>query len=359
MLLDRFDRKSDIVSLGTNAMMNFPAVKSLHDIVQLRELVDVFACNTRLIQYTGTEIDTFSPILIQILLQKVPCEIVRDWTRQPLSHQMPFSELLDFVDRTVLAEERVKEQQNNSRPTQEHNKQKSKSVISTPSALAVHVKSSRPCRFCSDPGYRPSSCKKLNLHERIQFANDHDLCHLCLRPGHKVTNCNSGYKNCPVCRTGLHHAALCTEKWDIKVKLFRSNKDEYCTAAVTGTGSNKIFCPTATASIEGSKGISVGVVLFDNGSHRNFIRRGVAEKIGAEVEAVEKIAVGIFGRKKNRTGPVPKSSTIQVTRIATWRSSHWNCRPWTRGNMCPATNSHLWTGSRTVNKSSWTSRSSK
>ena len=52
---------------------------------------------------------------------------------------MPFSELIEFVDRTVFAEERVKKQQNKSRPTREHYKQKSKSAIPTASALTVHV----------------------------------------------------------------------------------------------------------------------------------------------------------------------------------------------------------------------------
>ena len=78
MLLDRFNRKSDIVSQATNAKVKFPVVKSLDDIEQLRELFNVFACNTRLIQSTGTRIDTFSLIFIPILLQKAPCEIVRD-----------------------------------------------------------------------------------------------------------------------------------------------------------------------------------------------------------------------------------------------------------------------------------------
>jgi hypothetical protein len=73
-----------------------------------------------------------------------------------------------------------------------------------------------------------------------------------------------------------------------------------------------IFLKTATVLIDAPSGPRRAICFVDDGSHRSFIRRELAEDLGLPVEDEEELAIGPFGKKTAGPAEVLQRRPVKI-----------------------------------------------
>ena len=127
----------------------------------------------------------------------------------------------------------------------------------------------------------------MNAHKSI--VRKYGRCFICIRKGHKAVGCRSRLF-CKVCN-GRHHVALCERNEDLQSSksmhpakptappivgsILGSANVTSCTNSLGAT--NAALLQTAQAVVNRSNE-NIMRVLFDSGSQKTFVTRGVVEK---------------------------------------------------------------------------------
>lgn len=156
--------------------------------------------------------DSWDPLLIHLVAQKLDCQTRRDWEQSlKSSTEVPTrAQMFEFLEATFRTLESLhdkfifSEVQTTSRSSKGGSQTKRASVHS-----GKFVKSSQSkCSFC-DKGHSLSKCFRflaLSLPAKTEFVSSRNLCQNCLATGHSMDNCTSPFR-CIICRQ-QHHTVL-------------------------------------------------------------------------------------------------------------------------------------------------------
>ena len=183
-------------------------------------------------------------------------------------------------------------------------------------------KGAQTCVFCKGP-HTANQCTTTDCHQRLEIVKQNSLCFNCLGK-HKVSSCPSKHRRRKCQRK--HHSSLCTEATPPKkaehTEITPSTKaiSVTNTTPVTqeGSFSTVVSQPVTTTSLHVASNqtcllktavatISVGDayveanILFDEGSQRSFLAKGLADCLQVQPHDTIELSLSTFGSGTSRT----------------------------------------------------------
>ncbi|XP_063391167.1 uncharacterized protein LOC134676697 [Cydia fagiglandana] len=169
---------------------------------QLKVLLDTTSECLHNIQNLNVSVDSWDPLVIFLLVQKLDPETHKDWEEhayksdsEPLPKWNDFKEFLEAKFRTL-------ELLTNNTKEVKSNKERSTCHVATPTF------ENRNCVMCKE-SHTLCHCKeftKMEPTERSEYVKNNNLCYNCLVPGHSASKCRVPV-SCRICHR-RHHSLL-------------------------------------------------------------------------------------------------------------------------------------------------------
>lgn len=268
----------------------------------------------------GVDVSSWDLIVIHIISGKLDKETRKAWelkAASDASDELPtFEQFSEYLNSRFRGLENLDKVDNKDR----HSNQKG--------TQSFHVvKKSVVCAFCSSADHKITSCPKFGKESndaRRSFAQEHNLCFVCLYNNHSAKHCKNTLK-CQVCKR-RHHSLLhptgvsgsdmgegsnrAHEETSSLMK--EDNKTSNVESAAQAEGSSKplVSCLSTgdgrktvlltTALIEAkSKNGSYRVVraLLDQGSQGSFVTESVVQYLGLNKTPSRQTVIGVGGEK--------------------------------------------------------------
>ncbi|XP_057310540.1 uncharacterized protein LOC130648504 [Hydractinia symbiolongicarpus] len=237
-----------------DALLNIAPGKSC-DTTELRTIFDLIEVHTRNLQSLDVESKAYGPVLISIVMNKLPGDFKLDITRKMPQGTWKIGDLINCFKNELMA--------------------------------------------------RALLCTVVTVTARKQIIRAKNRCFNCLKSGHLVRNCNS--KNtCFKCK-GRHHISLCDAKGggernknNNDGQVPHSQDDEQNQSSnvnVVGCHDSTLL-QTANAHLLNTDKNSVvfsGCVLFDNCSQKSFITSNAKQRSKLKIIRSEILNVKVFG----------------------------------------------------------------
>ena len=310
ILKERFEQNDVRRDNLMKAMLNLPAISNESDIKSLRNMADHLTAHTRALSTLGVSSESFSLMLLSVVVAKIPEAWRVEWARQDLKD---FESFLKFLQKEVKIRELAKPD------TDQHSKKElahpssvtgTLSVQRQANAAASNVKAKQvfwSCKACGKGQHGLSKCDKyrqMSVEARWKVAKEAGVCFQCLGPRHHARDCTS--RACSSCN-GRHHASLHHGSEERSIRPHGSELSAHAAAFTPPPGGSAQTAPsftrdsqdnrhhrysastqsgyccyyqTAVVKAEGPNGHRLVRVLLDGGSDTSFIRSSLAEELG-------------------------------------------------------------------------------
>ena len=309
ILRERFEQNDVRRDNLMKKLLNLPPVSNGNDIKSLRSMVDHLAAHTRALSTLGVSSDSFSVMLLPMVVAKIPETWRIEWARKG---QKDIDSFLKFMQQEVRIRELAKpdadqhalKQPDNSSVTGTLNAQRqSTAEVSNTKQIAWS------CKACGKGQHGLLKCEKyrqMSVEGRWKVVKMAGVCFQCLGPRHHARNCMS--RACSSCN-GRHHSSLhrvpegTQQRQPVPAELSAhapsfdpavggatspsapavldsrqpSSRHRYSASA---QGNYCCYYQTAVVKAEGPQGSRPVRVLLDGGSDASYIRSSLAEELG-------------------------------------------------------------------------------
>ena len=288
VLVERYGNPQVLISAHMDALLNMKKIKSFENLEGLRKLYnDVESC-VRNLKSLKVEVSTYGCLLIPILKDRLPEELILIISRKFAGNIWTLDVLLKYFHDELQAKE------NCFLATDKYAKSdfKIKGSESNRSytAAGLHAQQNnrqhaQRCVYCLE-NHAPSQCKKVtNIKSRFDILKRYGKCYICLNSGHIARKCPSDYV-CRKCNGGKHHISVC-------------NKEKSENSVVSHVeASTSILLQTARATIlniDESQSLT-SRILFDSGSQRTYVTDNVRKQLKLKTIRKENIMIKTFGQ---------------------------------------------------------------
>lgn len=164
----------------------------------LRHLLDVTLSCLRQLKVSGSPVEHWDDLIINILVQRLPSDTADLWEQRRMTLVDPkLVDLQQFLEGKAqgcyLSEERIAEQIGSTEQKPEEDNE---------ACLMTDCKETHPL-------YRCARFKALDRLSRREILRQTNVCKCCLLPGHKAKHCH--FKGCSDCPedTPRHNSRLC------------------------------------------------------------------------------------------------------------------------------------------------------
>ncbi|XP_065675822.1 uncharacterized protein LOC136092029 [Hydra vulgaris] len=317
ILKERYDNKQNMISSHMKKLLSLERVHNLNKIDRLRYLLDSIEIQIRSLENLKITSEMYGPLLIPIILQKIPDELNLIINRQIDNNSTwDVMTVINILKTEIRAREQVslnlnnngdisytaetfftsnnnyKEPNHNRNPQYKFsNKIKEKLYFdrNSPTNLQQFVK----CIFCDKP-HRSQYCKSItNIQNRKRIISDKHLCFKCLGSGHVSKNCRSRIR-CFKCGNH-HHVALCLEQQHNELQ----NKGEL--TAISGNDNQSILLQTASTDVfDRNSKLHNCRILFDNCSQLSYISPDLCRKLKLKSIGKKNINIKTFGNNNTK-----------------------------------------------------------
>jgi len=193
-----------LISAYMKSLLKLEKVKSMSDISGLRKLANDIENCVRDLRSMKVETSTYGSLLIPILKERLPDELVIHISRRFGFDIWTLDLVLKYMNEEIQASENcvslLKVKERNEAQFSTYN-----------FSLQGDEKNSRKCVYCWNEGHSSSQCRKVtNIRSRTDILKRRKRCFLCLGLGHQKRDCASGYV-CKACN-GKHHISVCFRK---------------------------------------------------------------------------------------------------------------------------------------------------
>ena len=301
LLSKRFGDKQSLISAHMDRLLNLETVRNEKNTKDLRKLYDAIEAQVRSLSALDCKSETFGPMLIPIIMKKLPAEF-----RLLVSRNIPegiwdvndvlkeFSKELSV--REKIADEGDEENSSNefefssqalytSTKSEKRGQRESYSKDKNEKHLCVFCRRDHPSKNC-DVITKPEARKSIVMKEK--------RCFLCLSSSHRANECKKSWK-CFKCG-GRHNFAICTFK-----KPDEDKKSESASANVSLSKVNAVLLQTAKAeisSMDGNRSAEVRI-LFDGGSQQTYICPKTRNLLKLKTEKKRTVNIKSFGNAKS------------------------------------------------------------
>ncbi|XP_075162693.1 uncharacterized protein LOC142235322 [Haematobia irritans] len=305
-LKERYDKPSLVVDSLIETFMSIPKAENSQTLRNVSNIADEVI---RGLRSQGTDAEKRDPWLIYLLCKKVDRETLHAWAEHSGQSSFPSLEsFINFINQRCDALERLPTSEIETRSKLSNRGKPSRAYTSTMKKVCAACPESHHISYC--PIFN-----KLDVPQRSELAKTKLLCFNCLKPNHRVQNCQSKHV-CNSCR-GHHHTLLHPErKHSPKPNNSTSNNDKpnmvitddngsTATASVTGRSVNltvssevrhfNTLLPTAKVLAKDNIGFYQNCyILLDSGCQNTLISEKCVQRLGLSRKP-SKIFVGGLG----------------------------------------------------------------
>ena len=294
LLKRRYGKKTTIQRTYINDLMNIEPIYSERDAHWLRALYDFAETNYRVLEALGVDEETYSTIVVPLLLEKLPEQLRLMVIRDKDHHKWKLEKLSDILGHEVELREEYQRNTRHTRNPWDDLRRKT----------SMYTGKQTNCAFCLR-GYNHEECKKvMNVHERKQSLVKFGRCFNCIWKGHL----SRAFKTNVICNCckGKHHLCLCSADFlrdgGASGNLGNpSSGDSVGNSMHVRTG-NCVALQTAQSQIVGKENAQIKV-LFDTASHMSFVSSRVAKGFSIETLWKEWLALNTFWAAGGRFKP--------------------------------------------------------
>ena len=351
LLKERFGQKPKLIQTHMQALLDLPA--PIDTFSSLESFHDTIEGHVRSLTSLGKSADSYGDLLAQSIVNKLPNKTRKNLVRERGNSEWTFQELMAAIKQEVrLLELEV------------HSTQPTSYTRTTASLYAGATNKSdsrptsepsrKPCIFCKGP-HPPVECTMVtDLDQRREVIKKQRLCFNCLGR-HKVSECTSRNR-CRKCQR-KHHTCMCSSDGTPGNTQQKSGATPTLTATLPVLPSpqssqsmmtqlqplavppTQSTVPTSTALLAtvptdamslhsaelgtcllktavgsiAANGLCVEAnILFDEGSQRSFLTKGLADSLNLHPRATETIALSTFGSQSTRTVKVDVTTVYLI-----------------------------------------------
>ena len=290
--------------------------------MRLRNFYDDVETHFRGLQALGVDQETYSSIVVPVLMDKLPDSVRINMIRFGDSNHLEWDleQMLDALGKEI----EIRESHGSifKSPSNLAHMQKTgtsvrteqpKERITTASALFVKDGTER-CVFCSSAEHKTEQCSQVvGAEERKKVLMKFARCFSCLNKGHKSFKCQKRVM-CRFCQ-GKHHYLICsvgncsnTVGQDRQLEGLKPTAPtptlNPSAASWVGTtvssSKQRVALQTALAAVEGKRKGKLRV-LFDTGSQRTFVSMKAVKRLDLKPIREENLSIKVIGRSEAET----------------------------------------------------------
>ena len=283
----RFGNKQLLINTHIEKLLSIPIISNVNEIKKLREAYDVIEVSTRNLKTLDVETKEYGPVLISLVMTKLPAEIKLVISRaMSFNEKWDVDELIEMLRKEIESREMCQMMTNKVKTLDKRSEKNTDDF--TASALLTDT-SNLSCTYCKR-NHSSSKCTVItDIKARRAFVRNKGRCYVCLKSGHLARSCQSTNK-CFKCG-GRHHISLCEprKKTDEQV--------DQTTVNVTVNKNETTLLQTARVlvSAKDSKNSTKTRVVLDSCSQRSFINSHLREKLKLKTVRTERMIVKGFG----------------------------------------------------------------
>ena len=307
VLKKRFGNKQQLINKHMEALLSLPAVASVYELRNLRQLYDKVESHVRSLKSIGIAASSYGNLLASILMKKIPSELCLIVSRETVEDNWDLDSLLKVLEKEIEARERASTNTSSQprKPTREYS-----------TAAALVANSSPLCVFCDQSHYSTHCRVVADQEKRKQLLLKAGRCFICLKKGHLSRDCRSS-RGCYNCG-GRHHSSIC------KSQRFGSRNAQSTTPTSIEQTQNvrpqtqtqqhqtqsapvlsmyvdvktPVLLQTARASVfQPHRPLLTTVVriILDSGSQRSYVTDMVRKNLALRTEQAETVVMKTFG----------------------------------------------------------------
>ena len=309
VLKKRFGNKQQLINKHMEALLSLPAVTSVYELRNLRQLYDKVESHVRSLKSIGIAASSYGNLLASILMKKIPSDLCLIVSRETVEDNWDLDLLLKVLEKEIEARERAATNTSSAQPR--------KPVRDYSTAAALLSDTSSPlCAFCDQPHYS-THCRVVTDHEkRKQLLLKGGRCFICLKKGHLSRDCWSS-RGCYNCG-GRHHSSICksqrsgprnaqnttptsTEQPQNVRPQMQPQQHQTQSAPVLSMYvdvKTPVLLQTARASVFQPNRPSLTTIvriILDSGSQRSYVTEMVRKNLALHTEQAETIVMKTFG----------------------------------------------------------------
>ena len=307
VLKKRFGNKQQLINKHMEALLSLPAVTSVYELRNLRQLYDKVESHVRSLKSIRIAASSYGNLLASILMKKIPSDLCLIVSRETVEDNWDLDSLLKVLEKEIEARERA---------ATNTSAQPRKPVRDYSTAAALLSDTSPLCAFCDQPHYS-THCRVVTDHEkRKQLLLKGGRCFICLKKGHLSRDCRSS-RGCYNCG-GRHHSSICksqrsgprnaqnttptsTEQPQNVRPQMQPQQHQTQSAPVLSMYvdvKTPVLLQTARASVFQPNRPSLTTIvriILDSGSQRSYVTEMVRKNLALHTEQAETIVMKTFG----------------------------------------------------------------
>lgn len=314
LLCSRYDNERQLISNHLKSLLNIESVRETEK--SLRFIIDNVNKNLRALGSLGLPTDKWDVLLVHILSSKLESSTTVKWeehirtlpARHTLDDFFTFlrnrAEIIQSVNENKLETKSKHAHQPHSSTSQFRTQ--SKSFVSTSKETIPNFKSTFECPMCKGAHriYECTTFKSKSAEDRHSFINNANMCHNCLRPGHKTQACRLP-GSCRLCKS-RHNTLL-----HLSNNSISTNNNVNNSVTLSALSTSEILLCTAKVRLsnpQSKETISVRALL-DSGSQSSFITEKVKQRLKLPPQPSNVSIVAIGNNSLNLT---PERCSLQL-----------------------------------------------
>lgn len=313
LLCERYNNNRILVNNHIQALFDIEII-SKETSVGIRNLVDVINKNVRALTTLKQPTQYWDTLLIFIACKKLDLTTSRDWEEHrniSLQDDPTLAQFCSFLSRKAdwleSVESNINLSQNNiivALNNQHLNKNNSKITQIYKKSNNNNINKINKCPLCSQSHtlYKCESFRNLSIENRLQKANDYNVCLNCLRYGHSAKQCKLSHcKYCKIKHNTLLHLETQENKPVFNPLPSSSSSFPPSTSNVVLSANSMqlatsahVLLSTAMVNVISAKGAKYTArMLLDNGSTANLVTQSLTKKLGLSLRSTNIEVTGI------------------------------------------------------------------
>ena len=305
LLKERYADKQVLISSHMNKLLELKSVHEISNTVGLRALYDHVNAQVRSLLSIGLNSEDYGPMLIPVLMSKLPQELKLIITRQFGKDVWNINNILKSLKDEIETREKLNLTVNevggfppfsgvNLFASGIQNNQKgfdSSTSFTQNNQKRNDWSKNKLVVFCAGE-HKAQKCPSVTKLETRKFIlKKSGRCFMCLKQGHIVRNCPEKMK-CFIC-TRRHHMSIC----DFETTGVDESSTNVASGYLKVNHINSVLLQTARASVLSTdeKHSSNLRILFDSGSQNSFISPRARKILNLETTTSKNMTIKAFG----------------------------------------------------------------
>ena len=298
LLIKRYGNKQVLISAHIEKLLNLTPVISINDVKRIRKLYDEIEAHTRNLKSLSVNTDKYGPVLVSIVMSKLPSEIKLVISREmSISDEWIVDELMEALKREIESREMCLLMSSMSQNKRQESREKHDYFENdedqfTSSNLYAGNEKLISCTYCRKNHPSSKFTVITDIKARKAILRNKAKCFVCLKSGHLARQCRSNI-SCYKCHQ-KHHISICEHS----PKVANESKSEEPSSQFFSASKGSTLLQTAQAIISSNSGKSDQIrVLLDSGSQKSFINENLSKTLNLPVVRKEKMILKSFESK--------------------------------------------------------------